>query len=175
MREVLFVHSSGPQGAHRGSDDLVRHLRAGLGDGHEVRAPLMPTPEDPSYRAWAAHLDAVAGGATLLVGHSLGASVLVKWLSERPRRAAIAGLFLVATPFWGPSMPDFALPADFAERLPSIARLFLYQSRDDDQVPMSHLERYARALPRATVRALDGYGHLFDRPCPELVADINAS
>jgi hypothetical protein len=27
-------------------------------------------------------------------------------------------------------------------------------------------------LPRAVVRDLDGYGHLFDKPCPELVRDI---
>src|SRR5215470_16485399 len=174
-REVLFVHSAGPQGEHHGSDDFVRLLRAGLGDAYELRAPLMPAPDEPRYAAWAAHLDAVAGGATLLVGHSLGGSVLVKWLCETARRDALAGLFLVATPFWGTDMPDWALRGDFAARLPPIARLFLYHSRDDDGVPFRHLARYARALPRATVRELDGYGHLFDRPFPELVADIEGS
>ncbi len=107
------------------------------------------------------------------MGHSFGASVLLKYLAEASSRPAIAGLFLIATPYWGPSFPEFALPPDFGARLAEVSPLYLYHSRDDPEVPFEHLERYARALPQATIRPLDGRGHEFDQPqFHELVADI---
>src|SRR5262249_24348001 len=115
---------------------------------------------------------------SLIVTHSLGGSMLLKTLSDRPHDRAIAGLFLVATPFWNPADPEvaeYALPDDFAARLPAIRKLLLYQSRDDTQMAFDHVRRYASALPRAVVRDLDGYGQLFDKPCPELVRDIVAA
>lgn len=159
---------------------MVSQLRAGLGPGYEVRFPLMPHPDAPRYQAWrdriADELAALPAEAHI-VTHSLGGSMLLKTLSERPHDRAIAGLFLVATPFWNPADPEiaeYALPDDFAARLPTVPKLFLYHSHDDTEIPFAHLGRHARALPQAVVRALDGYGHLFDKPCPELVRDIVA-
>jgi len=109
----------------------------------------------------------------ILVGHSFGASVLLKYLAETVRRPALAGLFLVATPFWGPDFPEFALPPDVGERLRDLSPICLYHSRDDDEIPFDHLERHRRVLPHAIVRALDGRGHEFNQPqFPELGADI---
>jgi predicted alpha/beta hydrolase family esterase len=107
------------------------------------------------------------------VGHSFGASVLLKYLSETVRRPAFAGLFLIATPFWGPDFPEFALAPDFGVRLREVSPLYLYHSRDDPETPFEDLERYRRVLPHAIVRALDGRGHEFNQPqFPELGADI---
>src|SRR5215468_827895 len=139
-RVVLFVHSAGPQGEHEGSSDMVAHLRAGLGRGFDVRFPLMPDPEAPRYEAWRDRIEddlAALPGEALIVTHSLGGSMLLKTLSERPHDRAIAALFLVATPFWNPADPEvaeYALPDDFADRLPAIRKLFLYHSRDDTAV-----------------------------------------
>ena len=109
----------------------------------------------------------------VLVGHSFGASVLLKYLVDAVPQPSFAGLFLIATPFWGPDFPEFALPADFGARLRDVSPLFLYHSRDDHEVPFEHVERYSRALPQATVRAVDGRGHEFNQAgFPELVADI---
>jgi predicted alpha/beta hydrolase family esterase len=107
------------------------------------------------------------------VGHSFGASVLLKYLSEVAPLPSLAGLFLIATPFWGPDFADFALPPDFGDRLRGVCPVYLYHSRDDPEVPFEHLERYSHALPQAIVRALDGRGHEFNQPeFPELAADI---
>jgi len=135
----------------------------------------MPRPAQPQYWTWAGRIDELIAGTRrpVLVGHSFGASVLLKYLSETVRRPALAGLFLVATPFWGPEFPEFALPSDFGVRLWGVSPLYLYHSRDDPEIPFEHLERYARALPHAIVRALDGRGHEFNQPqFPELAADI---
>jgi len=108
-----------------------------------------------------------------VVGHSFGASVLLKYLAETVRRPPLAGLFLVATPFWGPEFPEFALPPDLGVRLRDLSPIYLYHSRDDAEIPVEHLERYRRALTRATVRVLEGRGHEFNQAqFPELAADI---
>jgi predicted alpha/beta hydrolase family esterase len=135
----------------------------------------MPRPAAPKYWAWARRIDELMAGLRepLLIGHSFGASVLLKYLSETVRRPAIAALFLVATPFWGPDFAEFALPPDFGVRLRDVSPLYLYHSRDDPEVPFEHLKRYSRVLPQAIVRALDGRGHEFNQPqFPELTADI---
>jgi predicted alpha/beta hydrolase family esterase len=89
------------------------------------------------------------------------------------RRPEVAGLFLIAPPFWGPNFPEFALPPDFAARMRDFSPIYFYRSRDDAEISESHVERYRRALPRAVVRRLDGRGHEFDQAeFPEIVADI---
>ena len=150
-------------------------LGDGLGPHYRVRAPRMPQSTKPQYRTWARRIGQLfdQDPGPVLVGHSFGASVLLKYLAEAAPRPAFAGVFLIATPFWGPDFPEFALPADFADRLRDVSPLYLYHSRDDPEIPFEHLERYRRALPHAIVRALDGRGHEFNQPqFPELVADI---
>jgi serine hydrolase len=99
--------------------------------------------------------------------------VLLKYLAETVRRPALAGLFLVATPFWGPDFPEFALPPDFGERLRDVSPICLYHSRDDAEIPVEHLERYRRVLRHAIVRVLNGRGHEFNQAhFPDLAADI---
>jgi predicted alpha/beta hydrolase family esterase len=135
----------------------------------------MPRPADPQYWSWARRIDDLIAHTRrpVVVGHSFGASILLKLLAESVRRPAFAGLFLVATPFWGPHFPEFALPPDFGARLRNVSPLYLYQSRDDPEVSLEHLERYRHALPHAVVRVLDGRGHEFNQPdFPELAADI---
>ena len=135
----------------------------------------MPQPEHPQYWAWARRIDALLRGSRrpIVVGHSFGASVLLKYLAETVRRPAMAGLFLVATPFWGSGFPEFALPPDVGERLRGLSPLYLYHSRDDAEISVDHLERYRSVFPQATVRVLGGRGHEFNQAqFPELVADI---
>src|ERR1043165_538898 len=104
-RPILFIPSAGPKGAREGSSDMVAQLRPGLGRGYDVRFPLMPAPDAPRYAAWRDTIEdelAALPADALIVAHSLGGSMLLKTLSDRPHDRALAGLFLVATPFWNP-------------------------------------------------------------------------
>jgi hypothetical protein len=135
----------------------------------------MPQPTDPQYQRWAQRIEQLIAGTTspVLVAHSFGASVLLKYLAQAAPRPSLAGLFLIATPFWGPDFPEFALPPDFGARLRDVSPLYMYHSRDDREVPFEHLERYRRSLPQASVRLLDGRGHEFNQAhFRELVSDI---
>jgi serine hydrolase len=177
-RQILVAHSAGPQGDREGSGYLVASLRKALGSGYDLRYPIMPEPDSPAYAPWHERLEkelAALDDDVILVGHSLGGSVLLKVLSERKHRKRIAGMFLVAMPFWGSEgwqIDEFVLREGFAAKLPRIPRIVLYHSRDDDVVPFVHLGLYARALAQATVRELDGYGHLFKKGCRELAENI---
>jgi uncharacterized protein len=160
----------------------VASLRRGLGAAVELRAPRMPAPESPEYGGWrdaaTAEIARLREGAVLL-GHSLGGTVLLKVLSEEEHELRAAALFLIATPFWG--LPGwehapFVLRPDFAARLSQAGSIHIYHSRDDEVVGGEHAERLAAEIPRATLRLVDGHGHAFDRgDCAQLLRDVRAA
>jgi predicted alpha/beta hydrolase family esterase len=176
---VFFLHSAGAQGPHEGSSDFVAWLTDALGSACNVLHPKMPNSEEPDYEIWKAGLGkefAKLSGEVILVGHSLGGSVLLKYLAEEPFGNSIAGIFLVSAPFWGGDADwqheSFRLPKDFAKKLPQIPRIFLYHSVNDPIVPFAHHRLYAEELPHATIRKLKGNEHTFSQGLPELAADI---
>jgi predicted alpha/beta hydrolase family esterase len=174
-RTVLVIHGAGEPRRRASKVYWEPLLGKSLGTDYMVRAPPMPQPTEPHYRTWASRIAELIAGINnpVLVGHSFGASVLLKYLCEAAPRPSFAGLFVIATPFWGPEFPEFALPPDFGVRLRDVSPLYFYHSRDDSEVPFENLERYRRALPHAIVRVLDGRGHEFAQPqFPELVDDI---
>ncbi|WP_312029641.1 RBBP9/YdeN family alpha/beta hydrolase [Paenibacillus sedimenti] len=170
----------GGQGAYDEDQKLARHLQEVLGLDFVVDYPKMPDEDRPEYEAWKDRIvKAVAerDGETILVGHSLGASFLLKYVSEEEPAATIAGLFLIAPPYWGAEdweVAEYSLRGDFASRLSGIQRLFFYHSRDDIWVPYSHFERYAEKLPHAIFRSFDGRGHQFNDDLSEVASDIKS-
>jgi predicted alpha/beta hydrolase family esterase len=174
-QSVLVIHGAG-EPRRRGKRVYWEPMLAdALGSDYHVQAPRMPQPDNPRYDSWARRIAELIehNSNPVLVGHSFGASVLLKYLAGAAPRPSVVGLFLIATPFWGPDFPEFALQPDFEARLRDISPLYLYHSRDDPEIPFEHLERYSRALPQAIVRILEGRGHEFDQAqFPELVADI---
>jgi predicted alpha/beta hydrolase family esterase len=177
-KQVFFLHSAGPQGSHEGSSDLVAWLQRQLGRDVPFAHPVMPDPDAPTYARWKRSLKQELGkleGEIVLLGHSLGGSVLLKYLSEEPFSHPIAGMFLVATPFWGGDKDwhaEWMLPEDFATRLPSVGKVFLYHSKEDPNVPFGHLQRYAASLPQAKVREIPGSDHEFVHGVPHLLEDL---
>jgi predicted alpha/beta hydrolase family esterase len=176
-KPVLFVHGGG-QGAHEEDEKLAASLRDELGATYEVRYPKMPDEDGPEYGAWRDRITeelAAMDAEAILVGHSLGASILLKYLSEEETETPVSGLFLVAPPYWGAEdweVDDYELREDFASKLPEGLPVFLYHSRDDEVVPFAHLALYAERLPQATVREFDGRGHQFGDDLSEVARDI---
>jgi predicted alpha/beta hydrolase family esterase len=165
---VLLVHSSGPQGPGEGSAPLLERLRRQLGPGFEIEFPTLPEPEEPHYGPWSERLGEILDELdepAVVVGHSLGASVLLEHLAEGGSAERITGLVLLATPYWGSSdwEAEWALPEGWPDPTTELPPTYLFHSRDDEEVPISHLDRYRRLLPDATARPLEGCGHLYDR------------
>lgn len=177
-KPVLFIHGAG-EGAYEEDGLLAASLQDHLGPAWEVRYPRMQDEDSPEYADWKRQIASEMAdleGEVVLVGHSVGASVLIKHLSEERTGRPVAGLFLLAAPFWGSDgfwkWNEARLPEDAAARLAHIPRIYLYHSRDDEIVPFAHLGQYAAALPRATVRELGERGHQFGNDLAEVAEDI---
>lgn len=176
---ILFVHGGG-EGAFVEDTKLVESLRTVLGDGYEVIYPQMPDAGSPDYNDWKEIILATIAGFSnkvIVVGHSFGASILLKVLAEATIDKPLAGVFLIATPYWGAQdweADAYTLQADFATHLPEDTPIFLYHSRDDEIVPFAHLALYKQKLPRATTREFDGGGHQFNNDLSEVATSIKS-
>ena len=143
-----------------------------------MRSPKMPNEGSPEVEAWKVRISeelAAMDGEVVLVGHSVGALILLKYLSEEEPEKPVAGLFLVAAPYVGTGgweVEEGALRENFASELPEGLPVFLYHGRDDEEVPFEHLALYEANIPRATVRASDGRGHQFGNDLSEVARDI---
>lgn len=177
-RQVLFIHGAG-EGAYEEDALLVASLRDALGSAYAVRYPRMVDEDSPAYAPWKAQIASeLTGldGEIVLVGHSLGGSILLRYLSEERIERSVAPVIALAAPFWGADedwdWDDARLPEDAAAKLASVPRIVFYHSRDDEIVPFHHLALYAARLPRATVREVDGRGHQFGNDLADVAEDI---
>ncbi|NVB84831.1 MAG: alpha/beta hydrolase [Kofleriaceae bacterium] len=175
--QVLFVQGAGAN-VHDGWDrKLVESLERELGSDYRVRYPRMPKEDDPQYAIWKPallrELESLDDGA-ILVGHSVGGTILVHALAEHPLSCKAGALILIAAPFIG----DGGWPSDDVQPRTDFGRLppvFLYHGTDDETVPTSHVHLYARAIPHATVRVLTARDHQLNDDLGEVARDIRAS
>lgn len=176
-KQVLFVQGAG-EGTHdRWDNKLVDSLREALGPDYEIRYPVMPNEADPGYAPWKTALEkefAALDPGAILVGHSLGGTILINVLAERsPRRAG--AILLIAAPFIGAggwTSEEIESRPDLAARLPEAVPVYLYHGSDDETAPYTHLELYARAIPGAHVRRLNGRDHQLNNDLSEIANDI---
>jgi predicted alpha/beta hydrolase family esterase len=180
--QILFIQGGGA-GAYEADEQLVVSLRRALGTAYELLYPKMPHESEPDYRNWKTQIGNEMShlkNGGILVGHSVGGSFLLKYLSDEKVEKSIAGIFLIATPYWGgdgwryEGYESVTLPKDFPSKLPSGAPIFFYHSRDDEIVPFAHLTLYARKLPQATIHALDAGGHQLRNDLSEVAVDIKS-
>jgi predicted alpha/beta hydrolase family esterase len=177
-KQLLFVQGGG-RGTHDDWDNkLVASLEKGLDDGYEVRYPRMPNEADPDAVAWkkamAKEIAELRDGA-ILVGHSVGAAILLDHLADGGLERRLAGVFLIAAPYIGeggwPS-DDLRSSKELAAKLPPGIPLHLYQGDDDETVPFSHIGLLAEALPHATIHRLERRDHQLNDDLSEVAHDI---
>jgi predicted alpha/beta hydrolase family esterase len=157
-------------------DDWKPGLRQKLGEDYEVILPAMPNKTNARFeewKLWFGKLIPFLNDGVILIGHSLGASFVAKYLSENNFPKKIKAVFLVGAVYDkdcdGYSLVSFALPdkLDFQTE-----NIYLYHSKDDPVVPFSALEKFKEALPEAHVRVFDDRKHLNQEEFPELVTDV---
>jgi len=176
--QLLFVQGGG-KGTHDEWDHkLVESLRQALGRDYEIHYPRMPSEDDPSYASWKSTLEGMfetLENGAILVGHSVGGTILVKVLAEHAPARKFGAIFLIAAPFVGDggwSADDLQVPPDLGARLPKGVPVHLYHGLDDEVAPPSHVERYAHAVPQAHVHRLPGRDHQLNNDLSEVAATI---
>ena len=177
-KQVLFIQGGGT-GAHDEWDNkLVDSLRHELGPNYDVRYPRMPNEADPSYTVWKAALaEEIAGldDGAILIGHSVGGTILINALAETPPNRKLAGIFLIAAPFVGPGgwpSEDITPTANLGARLPPKTPIYLYHGSKDDTAPLAHVDLYERAIPGAIVHRLRGRDHQLNNDLAEVAATV---
>ena len=160
--QVLFIQGGGADTHDVWDDKLVASLRRELGDGREVRYPRMPGEDDPSFATWSPailrELADLDDGA-VVVGHSVGGTILIHALAQQPPAPELAAVVLIAAPFVGDGGwpgDEFELPSDLGARLQRGVAVHLVHGLEDDTVPPSHADLYARAIPQAHLHLLPG-------------------
>jgi predicted alpha/beta hydrolase family esterase len=178
--QILFIQGGGAGTYDEWDNKLVDSLRRELGSGYDIRYPRMPKEADPSYRAWkAAIMDEIAdlGDGAIVMGHSVGGTILINAIAEAPPKQKLSGVFLIAAPFVGvggwPSN-DIRPAANLGARLPRDAPIYLYHGGMDDTVPSAHVDLYEDAIPGAVVRRLPNRDHQLNNDLAEVAADIRA-
>jgi predicted alpha/beta hydrolase family esterase len=175
--QLLFIQGGG-EGVHDEWDDkLVASLKRELGPDAEVRYPRMPDEDDPKTAEWKAAIwreIAKLDDGAILVGHSIGGTMLVHALAEEAPDRRIGAIVLVSAPFVGeggwPSDEIEAKP-DLGARLPSGVPVHLFHGSKDETAPPSHAELYAKAIPQAEVHRLHGRDHQLNNDLRE-VAEV---
>ena len=177
---ILFIQGGG-KGAHSEDAPLADSLRRSLVPNYDVRFPRMPGESDPSLESWKPKISSELSrtpGKPILVGHSVGGSILLRYLSEENVEKPIAGLFLLAAPSWDEekwNFDDLKLPRDVARKLAPVPRIYFYHCRDDDVVPFTHLALHGARIPKAVTRAIASGGHQFGNDLSLVATDVQAS
>lgn len=197
-QQVLFIHGGSPfEGTRDAFLDLLKakevklewikqkrdwknDLYLDLGPDFEVYAPQMPNKHAARYSEWQVMFEKTFNlleNECVLVGHSLGALFIVKYLSENSVQKSIKRVVLLGTPFDDTGMPREPLHSfartDGLERFAKQAgEIILYHSEDDFVVPFDHMLRYREALPGATARTFKDQNHFLGEDVPGLAADI---
>ena len=115
--------------------------------------------DEPDFEDWSAALDrAIAGETAILVAHSLGCLLAVRWAQEHPAR--VAGVFLVAAPdpagpLFPPQAASFAAGLDAQVVVPAV----LITSDDDPYSSPEHAATIARTW-RIPIVSVGNRGHL---------------
>jgi len=176
--EILFVQGAGKDVHVQWDQKLVDSLQRELGTGYRIRYPEMPGEDDPHYPAWKAallhELGALDDGA-ILVGHSIGGTMLLHALAAERPKLKLGAIVLIAVPFIGEGgWPSDELQPRSDFGLPDGVPVFLFHGTADTSVPLAHVELYAKAIPHAVVRTLADRDHQLGNDLSEVARAIES-
>jgi len=158
-----------------------KNLEKSLGEEWMIIRPLMPNKQNAKYQEWKIwferQLDFFDDGF-VLIGHSLGAMFLVRYLSEEVIETKPSKIFLLAgaaeyKEVVGEDGGDFFAKKAHFKNIPKIDfEVFLYHSQDDFVVPFKNLEIFSKNIPEAKIHVFKDRGHFLQEEFPELIKNI---
>lgn len=158
------------------SGDWKTWLRKELGPDYEVVIPQMPNKFDAKYPEWELWFNRIVpllADEVVLIGHSLGGSFLVKYLSlnKVPKKILAVGLVSAVYDYdsFGGGLLTFELPDKLDMQTDKV---FIYHSTDDTIVPVSAMHKLREKVPFAETREFTDRWHFVGDEFPELLEDI---
>jgi len=178
-KSVVFIQGGG-NGGYEADAKLVASLQEALGTAYEIHYPKILSDEAAPDFGWLKQIGKEISsikGEVILAAHSLGASMLLKYLSENKIKKHITGIFLISTPFWDGDedwVQGLKLKGDFADKLPKDVPMYFYHCRDDEEVPFTHFSLYKKKLQRTTFREIASGGHQLNNNLSIVAKDIKS-
>ena len=156
------------------------YLTEKLGKRFEVLRPDMPLKFYAKYEDWSILFERylkLLNAPYMLIGHSLGGIFLAKYLSEHKLSKKPMAVYLVASPFDDTLLGEdlaggFKLKSDLSLLEKNTPRLRLFFSKDDDCVPISHANKFAKKLSQAEIAIYHHRGHFNVPTFPEIIKKI---
>ena len=141
--------------------------------GYDVLLPDFPNKQNAQYEEWKIYFEKLLlllGSDVQLVGYSLGAMFLAKYLHESPLSSPVRRLVLIS-PYYDDELVEDSgsFRVTSATGLEKSAReIHLFHSQDDPVVPFTELAKFQRDLPTAKVHIFEDRNHFFQPTFPEL-------
>ena len=173
-----FLHDLAPSLEYLKQSSWKDVLQERVGGDYDVVRLQMPCKMNAKYEEWKIYFEKfipLFEEEVILIGHSLGAIFLAKYLSENEYPGRIIATFLLAAPYDDESkesLGDFKLQNDLSELEQQSGVLTFYQSKDDLVVLFDEVKKYQAKLPHARYRIFENKLHFNDEEFPELVEDI---
>lgn len=140
----------------------------------DVLLPTFPNGYNAAYDEWKIYFEKLLpflSDDAQLVGHSLGAMFLAKYLNENRLKRPVRRLVLVAGGFddeSGEELGSFKV-ASAKNLYKSTPEIHLFHSKDDLVVPFTELAKFQRDLPDAISHVFEDRGHFNGATFPELL------
>ena len=157
------------------------YLSKNLGKNFEIIRPRMPQSEDAKYEEWKIHFERhfpYFRDNIILIGNSLGAIFLAKYLSENKFPKKILSVYLIGTPFDNTLSEEdlvggFRLKSNLNLLDNCCNDLYMMFSKDDPIIPISHAEKFRKKLKNAKIIIYKSKnGHFKISKFPEIIKII---
>ncbi|RZL97293.1 MAG: hypothetical protein EOO88_62670 [Pedobacter sp.] len=180
QKKILFIQGGGEDG-YQGDQVLVDSLKTELGKEYTLRYPQLESDEEAPDFGWTKQIHDEMQGMDddfVLVGHSLGASMILKMLSENEAGSKMVAVFLLAAPYWTGNeewKAGLKLKPGYAEQLPSELPLYFFHCKDDEEVPFEQFEQYKAEIKQAEFTEFASGGHLFENRLEKVAKEVSGS
>lgn len=140
----------------------------------DVLLPSFPNSQNAVYEEWKIYFEKIIpllGDDVSLVGHSLGAMFLAKYLQDNPLHNRVKRLVLIAPGYNDDSLEDLgSFEITSASNLvASTDEIHLFHSEDDPVVSFGELAKFHADIPTAQTHTFADRGHFLDETFPELL------
>lgn len=139
----------------------------------DVLTPTMPNSANAQFTEWSIWFEKILpllGDDVTIIGHSLGAMFLAKYLHTHPLTRPVRQLILLAAGYNEASEEYGQFKLDSATGLEKSAdKIHLMHSQDDHVVPYEALDKFAKDIPTASIHRFTDRNHFLDEYFPELL------
>jgi len=190
MKQVLIIHGGSSFNSHERYLDNLKNAPIDY-DGlkksprwsewlpyvlpaADVLTPRFPNAQNAVYDEWKIYFEKILPlltGDVSLVGHSLGAMFLAKYLHETTLPRKVRQLILISPGYDDDSLEDLgSFGIESASGLGNSAdAIHLFHSQDDPIVPFAELAKFQADVPHAISHVFDDRGHFLAPEFPELL------